>query len=102
MTAWQPSVTFITSILAAKQRIPSREPYSPTLLSDFAMNPSDRHEQIRSLFNQAVNMEDTERRWFLHSIDDRDLAADVERLLESSACCGTFRDKNKDSDRGSC
>ncbi|GAA5504762.1 hypothetical protein [Novipirellula caenicola] len=66
------------------------------------MNHSDRHEQIRSLFNQAVHMDDTERRWFLHSIEDRDLAADVERLLESSACCGTFRDKNNDSASGSC
>ncbi|WP_372719558.1 hypothetical protein [Novipirellula sp.] len=66
------------------------------------MLPSDRHEQIRAFFNQAVGMVDTERRWFLHSIEDRDLAADVERLLESSACCGTFRDKNKDSGSGAC
>ena len=66
------------------------------------MTTTDRHEQIRVLFNQAVGMDDTERRWFLSSIEDRDLAADVERLLESSACCGTFRDKNKDSGSGSC
>ncbi|WP_442511444.1 hypothetical protein SH528x_003125 [Novipirellula sp. SH528] len=71
-------------------------------LADFAMAPTTRHEQIRSLFNQAVDMVDTERRWFLGSIEDRDLAADVERLLESSACCGSFRDKNKDSGSNSC
>ncbi len=63
------------------------------LLPELAMTHADRHEQIRSLFNQAVQMVDTERRWFLHSIEDRDLAADVERLLESSACCGSFGDK---------
>ena len=57
------------------------------------MNNTDRHEQLRSLFEQALEMEDTERRWFLQSIDDRDVAADVERLLESSACCGSFCDK---------
>lgn len=57
------------------------------------MNNTDRHEQLRSLFKQALEMEDTERRWFLQSIDNRDVAADVERLLESSACCGNFCDK---------
>ncbi|EMI51956.1 hypothetical protein [Rhodopirellula sallentina] len=59
---------------------------------------ADRHQVVRSLFNQAVALEDTERRWFLHALEDRDLAADVERLLESSACCGTFRDKNSSCD----
>ncbi len=57
-----------------------------------SMSQPDRHTQIRDLFDQASEMEDTERRWFLQSIVDRDLAADVERLLESSACCGSFRD----------
>lgn len=57
------------------------------------MNDTDRHEQLRSLFEQALEMEETERRWFLQSIDNRDLAADVERLLESSACCGSFCDE---------
>lgn len=57
------------------------------------MNDTDRYEQLRALFQQALAMEDMERRWFLQSIDDRDLAADVERLLESSACCGSFCDK---------
>ncbi|SMP47438.1 hypothetical protein SAMN06265222_102299 [Neorhodopirellula lusitana] len=54
---------------------------------------ADRHQQTRQLFNEAVGMDGTQRRWFLQSIDDRDLAADVERLLESSACCGTFGDR---------
>ncbi|MCM2371052.1 hypothetical protein [Aporhodopirellula aestuarii] len=59
---------------------------------------SDRHETVRTLFNQAFAMEETERRWFLQTLEDRDIAADVERLLESSACCGTFRDKNSSCD----
>ncbi|WP_182871148.1 hypothetical protein [Stieleria mannarensis] len=57
------------------------------------MNNTDRYEQLRSLFEQALEMDDTERRWFLQSINNRDVAADVERLLESSACCGSFCDK---------
>ncbi|MFG0287423.1 MAG: hypothetical protein ACF8CQ_04575 [Rhodopirellula sp. JB044] len=72
--------------------------------SDQAADPpgqSDRHKVVRSLFAQANAMEDTERRWFLQTIDDRDVAADVERLLESSACCGTFTDKMSRCDRNS-
>ncbi|MFG0262109.1 MAG: hypothetical protein ACF788_06950 [Novipirellula sp. JB048] len=62
------------------------------------MASTDRHEQIRALFNQALEMVDTERRWFLHSIEDRELAADVERLLESSRCCGSFEDQDPSPD----
>lgn len=58
------------------------------------MEDTDRHSKVRSLFDEAFAMEETERRWFLQSIEDRDLAADVERLIESSACCGSFRNKS--------
>jgi len=54
------------------------------------MNQDDRHQHIRTLFNEAVVLDDMERRWYLQSIEDRGLAGDVERLLESSACCGSF------------
>lgn len=54
------------------------------------MSQNDRAKRLHALFKEAFSLEDIQRRWFLHSIDDRELAADVERLLESSACCGSF------------